>query len=383
MDYAATTPVDPEAVRAMLPYFSERFGNPSSLHAFGQASKHAVEAARETIASLLGARPEEIVFTSGGTESNNFALKGAAWAGKERGDHIITSAIEHHAVSEPLAFLEKQGFGVTRLPVDQYGLVDPADVERAITERTILISIMHGNNEIGTIEPIEAIGRMARERGVLFHTDAVQTFGHLPVRVDDLGADLLSASGHKFYGPKGVGFLYIRKGTRLQTFMHGGDQERGRRASTHNVPAIVGMAKAAELAIESMEREGKRLTDLRNRMIEGLLGRVEDARLNGPLQLRLPNNINLSMKFVEGETLLLNLDMEGVACSTGSACTSSSLEPSHVLAAIGIPREYAHGSLRFSLGKGTTAAQVDRVIDLLPRIVNKLRAASPSYRKSS
>jgi cysteine desulfurase len=381
MDYAATTPTDPEVVLAMLPYFNEIYGNPSSLHTFGQTSKHAVEAARETMASFMGAKPEEIVFTSGGTESNNFALKGTAWAGKGRGNHIITSSVEHHAVSEPLGALEQQGFQVTRLPVDKYGFVDPSDVAKAITDRTILISIMHGNNEIGTIQPIEAIGRIAQERGIVFHTDAVQTFGRLPLHPEILGVDLLSASGHKFYGPKGVGILYIRKGTRIQTFMHGGDQERGRRASTHNVPAIVGIGKAAALAKERMEAEGKRLTSLRDRMIEGLLGKIEYARLNGHSRQRLPNNINISMEFVEGESLLLNLDMEGVACSTGSACTSSSLEPSHVLAAIGIPQAFAHGSLRFTLGKETTETEVDYVIDALPKIVRKLRDMSPAYRK--
>ncbi len=381
MDYAATTPVDPDVFQAMLPFFSEIYGNPSSLHAFGQSSKHAVEEARQTIAAVIGARPEEVLFTSGGTESNNFALKGAAGAMKERGNHIITSKIEHHAVSEPLSFLEEQGFRVTWLPVGGNGLVDPADVEKAITGETILISIMHGNNEIGTIQPISAIGKIAKERDIVFHTDAVQTLGQLPIHVDDLHADLLSASGHKLYGPKGVGILYIRKGTRLQTFMHGGNQEGGRRASTHNVPAIVGLGRAVKLAGERMEEEGERLTTLRDRMIGDILEKIEHVRLNGHPSTRLPNNVNISLEFVEGESLLLNLDMAGVACSTGSACTSSNLEPSHVLAAIGLPREFAHGSLRFTLGKYTTEAEVDYVTDILPTIVNKLRTMSPAYRK--
>ena len=383
LDYAATTPAAPEVIQAMLPYFHEIYGNPSSLHAVGQSAKHAVEEARDTIASFMGAKPEEIVFTSGGTESNNFALKGTAWALKDRGRHIISSKIEHHAVSEPLLFLEKLGFRITWLPVDAYGSVDPLDVEKAITDQTILISIMHANNEIGTIQPIAAIGRIAYARGITFHTDAVQTFGHSPVHVDELGVDLLSASGHKLYGPKGVGILYIRKGTRLQTFMHGGDQERGRRASTHNVPAIVGMGKAVALAQKNMAQEETRITALRNRMIEGLLGEITSARLNGHPVQRLPNNVNISMEFVEGESLLLNLDMAGVACSTGSACTSSSMEPSHVLAAIALPQAFAHGSLRFTLGKDTTEADIDYVIGILPAMVEKLRAVSPAYRKKA
>ncbi|MDQ5984880.1 MAG: Cysteine desulfurase IscS [Syntrophus sp. SKADARSKE-3] len=381
MDYAATTPTDPDVVKAMLPYFSERYGNPSSLHAFGQSAKHAVEESREAVAALIGAKAEEVVFTSGGTESNNFALKGTAWAMKSRGNHIITSAIEHHAVSEPLAFLEKEGFRITRIPVDPLGMVDPADVEAAITDETILISVMHGNNEIGTIQPISAIGNMARERNIPFHSDAVQTVGHLPIRVDNLHVDLLSASGHKFYGPKGVGFLYIRKGTRIQPFLHGGEQERGRRASTLNVPAIVGMGKAAALAGERMPEDETRIGALRDRMIAAILEKVDNSRLNGHPSLRLANNVNISFEFVEGESLLLNLDMVGVACSTGSACASTTVEPSHVLSAIGLSHALAHGSLRFTLGRHTTPADVDYVLDILPSIVNKLRAVSPAYRK--
>lgn len=381
MDHGATTPMDQAVADAMLPFFSETFGNPSSLHAFGQEAKYAIEAARQTIAASIGANSEEIVFTSGGSESNNFAVKGVAYAKKEKGNHIITSAIEHHAILEPCHFLEKHGFEVTRLPVDADGLVDPSDVEQAITSKTILISIMHGNNEIGTIQPVAEIGKIAREREIVFHSDAVQSFGHLPFNVDTMNVDLLSASGHKIYGPKGIGFLYIRKGTRIVPFMHGGDQERGRRASTHNVPGIVGMGKAVELAMNNIHTEVERLTTLRNRMIQGILDNIEYSCLNGHPSRRLPNNVNVSIEYVEGESLLLSLDMEGIACSTGSACTSSSLEPSHVLMAIGLPHEKAHGSLRFTLGRHTREDDTDHVIKTLSGIVTRLRAMSPLYKK--
>lgn len=381
MDHGATTPMDQAVVDAMLPFFSETFGNPSSLHAFGQEAKYAIEAARQTIAASIGANSEEIVFTSGGSESDNFAVKGVAYAKKEKGNHIITSAIEHHAILEPCHFLEKHGFEVTRLPVDADGLVDPSDVEQAITSKTILISIMHGNNEIGTIQPVAEIGKIARERGIVFHTDAVQTFGRLPLTVDNLAVDLLSASGHKIYGPKGVGILFIRKGTHIQPFMHGGDQERGRRASTYNVPGIVGMGKAVELAVKNINAETERLTTLRNRMIQGILDNIEYSCLNGHPSRRLPNNVNVSIEYVEGESLLLSLDMEGIACSTGSACTSSSLEPSHVLMAIGLPHEKAHASLRFTLGRHTRENDIDHVIRTLSGIVTRLRAMSPLYKK--
>jgi len=381
MDYAATTPTDPDVLASMLPYFSEIYGNPSSLHAFGQEAKYAVEKARDTIASFIGASADEIVFTSGGTESDNFAVKGVAHARKNKGNHIITSAIEHHAVLETGSFLEKNGFEVTRLPVDEYGLVRAVDVEKAITDKTILISVMHANNEIGTIQPIAEIGAIARKHGIIFHTDAVQTCGHIPINVKDMNIDLLSASGHKLYGPKGVGILYIRKGTRIQPLMQGGDQEKGRRASTLNVPGIVGMGKAVELAGENMSREAERLTILRDRMIHDILSKIKHVRLNGHPVYRLPNNVNVCIEFVEGESLLLNLDMEGIACSTGSACTSSSLEPSHVLLAIGLTHEIAHGSLRFTLGRHTTGEDVDHVLNVLPGIVEKLRAMSPLYKK--
>jgi len=380
MDYAATTPTDQAVVAAMLPFFYDIFGNPSSLHTFGQEAKHAVETARQTIAASIGAKPEEIVFTSGGSESDNFAIKGIAYARKDKGNHIIISSVEHHAVLEPCRFLEKNGFEVTRLPVDAGGLVDPSDVERVINDKTTLISIMHGNNEIGTVQPVAGIGEIARRRGIVFHSDTVQTFGRLPVNVDDLNVDLLSASGHKIYGPKGVGILYIRKGTRIQPFIHGGDQERGRRASTHNVPGIVGMGKAAELAMADMDEETNRLISLRNTMIRGILENIGDSRLNGHPSQRLPNNVNVSIDYVEGESLLLSLDMEGIACSTGSACSSSSLEPSHVLMAIGLPHETAHGSLRFTLGRHTSAEDIKDVIGILPGIVTKLRAMSPLYK---
>ncbi len=365
----------------MLPSFTEVYGNPSSLHTFGQEARHAIEEARRIIASFIGAKPEEIIFTSGGTESNNFAVKGVAYARRGKGNHIITSKIEHHAVLEPCHFLEEQGFEVTRVPVDEYGLVDPADVKKAITDRTILISVMHANNEIGTVQPIEEIGKVAREKGVYFHTDAVQTFGHLPLNVDNLNVDLLSASGHKLYGPKGVGMLYVRKGVRMLPFMHGGDQEAGRRASTHNVPGIVGFGKAVEIAGGEMGKETGQIAVLRDRLIKGILERIGHSRLNGHPAMRLPNNVNVSILYIEGEAMLLNLDMEGIACSTGSACTSSNLEPSHVLGAIGLTSELAHGSLRFTLGKQTSKEDIDYVLAVLPAIVDKLRSMSPLYKK--
>ena len=378
-DYAATTPCDPEVVAAMLPYFHDRFGNPASMHAFGQQTKGAVEEARERIAAFLGAAPGEIVFTSGGTESNNMAVKGVVYARRGKGNHIITSRIEHHAVLEPCHFLEKEGFEITILPVDGDGLVDPDEVRKAITGKTILISIMHANNEIGTVQPIAEIGRIARERGIPLHTDAVQTLGHLPFTVNDLNVDLLSASAHKLYGPKGVGILYVRKGTRLTPFMHGGDQENRRRASTHNVPGIVGFGKAVSLAQIHREDEGRALSAFRDKLIEGFQERMDQVKLNGHPTRRLPNNVNISVAHVEGEGMLLSLDMLGIACSTGSACSSSSLEPSHVLMAIGLPHELAHGSLRFTLGRPTTMADIDRLLEVLPPVVQRLRAVSPLY----
>ncbi|MFC2010837.1 cysteine desulfurase NifS [Chloroflexota bacterium] len=377
LDYAATTPTHPEVVTAILPYFTDVFGNPSSIYAYGQEAKGAVEEARAKVADLIAARGEEIVFTSGGTEADNFALKGVSFANEAKGNHIITSSIEHHAVMETCQFLERRGFLVTYLPTDELGMVDPDDVRKAITNKTILISMMQANNEIGTIEPIAEIAQIAREAGVYLHTDAVQTAGHIPVNVDELGVDLLSISAHKIYGPKGVGALYIRKGTKLTPFMHGGEQERRRRAGTENVPGIVGFGKAAELAKQEMSQEAERLTYLRDKLTRGLLERIDHTRLNGHPAMRLPNNVNVSVDYVEGESMALNLDLEGICASTGSACSSSSLEPSHVLLALGLSHEQAHGSLRFSLGRGTIEEDIERVLDILPRIVVKLRAMSP------
>jgi len=382
LDHAATTPTHPEVVEAMLPYLSDVFGNPSSIHSFGQEAKSAVEEARDKIAVLRGARCEEIVFTGGGTEADNFAIKGIAYANEGKGNHIITTPIEHHAVMETCKFLQGRGFEVTYLPVDSYGLVDPQDVKKAITDKTILISVMHANNEVGTIEPIAEIGKIAREAGIYFHTDAVQAVGHIPVKVDELGVDMLAMSAHKLYGPKGVGALYIRKGTKLISFMHGGEQERRRRAGTENVPAIVGLGKAAEIAQREMDAEAKRLISLRDRLIKGLMGQIEHSRLNGHPTRRLPNNVNVSIEFVEGESMLLNLDLEGIAASTGSACSSSSLEPSYVLLAMGLSHELGHGSLRFSLGRETTEEDIARVLEISPRIIAKLRAMSPMLRSS-
>ena len=381
LDYAATTPTDPQVLKAMEPFFLEQFGNASSIHSFGQEAKKGIEDAREALAAFIGAKPEEIVFNSGGTESNNSAVEGVAFALQDKGNHVITSAIEHHAITEPCKFLEKRGFKVTFVPVDKDGLVSPDDIKKAITDKTILISVMHANNEIGTIQPIAEIGKIAKEKGIYFHTDAVQTIGHIPVNVNDLNVDLLSLSAHKFYGPKGVGALYIRKGTRIETFLHGGDQERGRRASTYNTPGIVGLGKAIELCKEKMEGEAKFQIGLRDKLIKEITSKISETRLNGHPTLRLPNNANVSIQYIEGESILLNLDLLGIAASTGSACTSSSLEPSHVLLAIGLPHEIAHGSLRISMGRWTKEEDVDYLLVVLPKIVQKLRAMSPLYEK--
>lgn len=381
LDYAGTTPTDPEVIKAMQPYFFDKFGNPSSIHSFGQEAKKALEDSRQRVASFLGAKPEEIVFTSGGTESNNFAVIGVAFALEKKGNHIIASKIEHHAITEPCKFLEKKGFKITFVGVDKYGLVDPDSVKKAISDKTILISIMHANNEIGTIQPIADIGNIAQERQIYFHTDAVQTVGHIPVNVDELKVDLLSLSAHKFYGPKGVGALYIRKGTRIERFLHGGDQERSRRASTHNTPGIVGLAKALGLCQDKMEQEAEFQIKLRDSLIKGIKDKIPEVYLNGHPRLRLPNNVNFSIKYIEGESILLNLDMLGIAASTGSACTSTSLEPSHVLLAIGVSHEIAHGSLRFTLGRWSKQEDIDYLLQHLPKIVEKLRAMSPLYEK--
>jgi cysteine desulfurase len=376
LDYAATTPAHPDVVAAMQPCFTENFGNPSAIYSYGQEARQAVEAARERVAALIGAGPEEIVFTSGGTEADNFALEGAAFAGEGR-SHIITTVIEHHAVLETCAFLEKRGFRVTYLPVDKDGLVDPDDVRKAITPGTFLVSVMHANNEMGAIQPLKEISRITREAGVLFHADAVQSTGHIPVNVDELGVDLLSMSAHKLYGPKGVGALYIRRGTELVPYLHGGGQEGGRRASTENVPGIVGFGKAAEITAAELECEALRLTGLRDKFIAAILERIDDTQLNGHPTRRLPNNVNISVNFVEGEAILVHLDLEGICASTGSACSSGSMEASHVLLATGCPAELARGSVRFTMGRWTTEEDVQKVLGVLPGIVARLRAMSP------
>jgi cysteine desulfurase len=382
LDYAATTPTRPEVVQAMLPYYSEAFGNPSSLYSYGLEARQAIEAARNKVAAAIGAKKEEIVFTGGGSEADNQAIKGVAFANARKGNHIITSFIEHHAVLATCKFLEKQGFKVTYLRVDKYGLVDPEKVRKAITEKTILISIMHANNEIGTIQPIEEIGKIARKAKVYFHTDAVQTIGHIPVDVNELKVDMLAMSAHKFYGPKGVGVLYVRKGTRIVPLINGGEQEMGRRAGTENVPGIVGLGKAIELAGQEMAPEAERLTALRNKLIQGIPDRIEKVQLNGHPERRLPNNVNFSVEYIEGESTCLNLDLEGICISTGSACSSAEAKPSHVLLAIGLSPEKARSSLRFTLGRLTTAEDIERVLEVLPRSVARLRAISPLYKKS-
>ncbi|MBN1369432.1 MAG: cysteine desulfurase NifS [Dehalococcoidaceae bacterium] len=381
LDYAATTPLHPEVFKAMKPYLLENFGNPSTLYSYGQEARQAVENSRGKIAGLIHAKPEEIVFTSGGTEANNLAIKGVAQALGKEGNHIITCAIEHHSVLGPCQALENRGFAVTYLPVNEYGQVNPENVGNAITQNTILISIMHANNEIGTLQPVAEIGRLARQKGIYFHTDAVQTFGHIPVDVEDLGVDLLSASAHKIYGPKGVGALYIREGVKLEPLIDGGEQEDRRRAGTENVPGITGFGRAVELAEADMPGEAQRLTELRNRFIKGLQATIEDIHLNGHPSARLPGNVNVSINYVEGEAVCLNLDLENICAATGSACTTGSVEPSHVVLALGKNRQLAHGSVRFTMGKWTTGADIDRVKQALPGIVARLRSMSPLYRQ--
>lgn len=376
LDHAATTPLAQEVFEAMKPYFSEKFGNASSLHSFGQEARAAIEASRKIAAKFLGARPNEIIFTSGGTESNNLAIKGVAFANKSKGNHIITSKIEHHAILEPCHWLEKHGFKVTYLNVDKYGLVNPADVEKAITKDTILVSIMHANNEIGTIEPIEEIGKICKKHGVYFHTDAVQSFGKIPIDVKKMNIDLLSASSHKLYGPKGVGLLYINQDVKIEPVQHGGGHESGLRSGTENVPGIVGFAKAIELAEKNMKKEAERQTKLRDKIINEIL-KIPGSQLNGHPTQRLPNNVNVSIKGVEGEALLIRLNEKGIAVSTGSACSTKSLEPSHVLTAIGLTAEQAHGSLRITLGKDNTEQDIDYTIEQLKNIINSLRKISP------
>jgi cysteine desulfurase len=379
MDHAATTPIDPQVLEAMLPYFSNQFGNPSSIYWLGREARKALEDARTTVAAEIGAAPQEIIFTGCGSESDNMAIRGVALANRAKGNHIITSAIEHHAVLHACQFLERNGFKVTYLPVDSTGLVNPEDVLRALTSETILVTIMHANNEVGTVQPIAEIGKLLRERKILFHTDAVQTMGMIPVNVQDLSVDLLSMSAHKFYGPKGVGALYIRKGVRVDPLIYGGGQERNRRAGTENVAEIVGLAKALQLANRGLAEKEKQVTELRDYLIDNILQKFDHVRLNGHRTQRLPGNVNVSFEYIEGESLLLNLDLKGIAASSGSACTSGSLEPSHVLLAMGICHEIAHGSLRLTLGKDTTKAEIDYLLEILPGIVGKLRAMSPLY----
>jgi len=377
MDHNATTPVRPEVLEAMLPFYGPVYGNASSLHGFGREAKDGLERAREQVAKVLGARPDEVCFTGGGTEADNLAVKGVAWANRDRGNHLITSQVEHHAVFNTCEYLEKQGFKVTYLPVDSEGRVDPGDVEKAITKETLLVTIMQANNETGTVQPIAEIGRTARKRGVYFHSDAVQAFTKLPTRVDELGVDLLSLSGHKIYGPKGVGCLYIRKGTKLDSLVHGGHHERNRRAGTENVPGIVGLGKAAELGAGEMSEEAKKLATLRDRLQEGILARIPEVRVNARNAERLPGTLSVCFKYVEGESILLSLDMKGIAASSGSACSTGAIEPSHVLTAMGVPPEEARGSVRFSLGRQNTEQEVDRVVGELVAILTRLRAMSP------
>ena len=379
LDYAATTPQDPEVLEAMKPFFSEKFGNPSSIHLFGQEARKAMEDARARLASFIGAKEEEIIFTSGGTESDNTALFGVLWANASKGNHIVTTAIEHHAILEPAHFLEKQGYKVTYVKPDPSGVVSPKAIEEAMTDKTVLVSVMHANNEIGAIQPIKAIGAMTKAKGVYFHTDAVQTVGHIPVNVGELNVDLLSLSAHKFYGPKGIGALYARKGTRIQPYLLGGGQEKRRRASTENIPGIVGLGKAVELCSKNMNDEAVFQACLRDKIIAELPKRIKSVYLNGHQSERLPNNVNFSIEYIEGESMLLSLDMLGIAASTGSACTSGDLEPSHVLLSIGRSHELCHGSIRLSLGRYTKEAEVDRFLDIFPGIVEKLRAMSPLY----
>ena len=380
MDYSATTYVKPEVLEEMLPYFTEKFGNPSSFYEISRVTSRAVTEGRDKVAKALNCEPSEVYFTGGGSEADNWALKGIASAYKNKGNHIITTKIEHHAILHTCEYLEKNGYEVTYLDVDEEGFIDLEQLKNAITDKTILVSVMFINNEIGTIEPIKEIGKICHERGVLFHTDAVQAVGHVPIDVKELNIDLLSLAGHKIYGPKGIGALYIRKGVRIHNLIHGGGQERGRRAGTENIAGIVGLGKAIELATSNIEEESKRLSKLRDRLIEGLL-KIPHTRLNGPKDgsKRSPANVNVCFRFIEGESILLSLDFEGICASSGSACTSGSLDPSHVLLAIGLPHEIAHGSLRLSLGAGSTDEEVDYILEKLPPIIERLRNMSPLW----
>ncbi|MDE6056101.1 MAG: cysteine desulfurase NifS [Lachnospiraceae bacterium] len=379
LDNAATTKVSEEVFASMKPYFCEQYANPSAIYSFAGKSMKAVDEARKNIADLIGAQPNEIYFTAGGSESDNWAIKAAAELYNTKGKHIITSTIEHHAVLHTCQYLEKQGYEVTYVNVDEYGVIKLDELEAAIRPDTILITIMAANNEIGTIQPLKEIGRLAKKNGILFHTDAVQAYGHIPLNVDELGIDMLSASGHKFQGPKGIGFLYIRKGVRIGSFVHGGAQERSRRAGTHNTPGIVGIGTAAALAADGLQARMEKETALRDYLIKRVLTEIPYTRLNGHEADRLPNNANFCFRFIEGESLLILLDQQGICASSGSACTSGSLDPSHVLLAIGLPHEIAHGSLRLTLSEETTRADIDFTVDAIKKIVERLRSMSPLY----
>ncbi len=376
LDYAATTPVGPRVMEAMKPYFSKKFGNASTLYKLGQEAKNALEESREKVSKSINSKNTEIVFTSSGTEADNLAIKGIAFANKDKGRHIITSTIEHHAVLNTCCWLENQGFEVTYLPVDRYGFINPEQLRDSIRKDTVLVSIMHANNEIGTIEPVEEIGKICKENDVCFHTDAVQTFGKIKIDVNKMNADLLSASSHKVYGPKGVGMLFVKEGAKIEPLLHGGGQESSMRSSTENVSGIVGFGAAAEIAQKEMNEDAKREVKLRDYLIKNVL-KIENSHLNGHTVKRLPNNTNFWFDFIEGESLITHLDFYGISASTGSACSSKSLEPSHVLLAIGLKHEEAHGSLRLTLGKYTTKADIDYTLKVLPKIVNRLREISP------
>lgn len=379
MDNAATTPVKPEVLDAMLPYFTEKFGNPSSIYSISSQNKKDITTARETIAKAINTDTANIYFTAGGSESDNWALKATAEAYADKGRHIITSKIEHHAILHTCDYLEKRGYEITYIDVDENGIVDLKQLEEAIRPDTILISIMFANNEIGTIEPIAEIGKIAKEHGVLFHTDAVQAFTQVPIDVEEMNIDMLSVSGHKINGPKGIGFLYIRKGVKIRSFVHGGAQERSRRAGTENVPGIIGLAKATEIAVGNMKERTAKEIEVRNHIIERVMNEIPYTRLNGDRERRLPNNINFSFRFIEGESMLIMLDSFGICASSGSACTSGALDPSHVLLAIGLPHEIAHGSLRLTISEDTTMEDADFVVDKLKGIVERLRSMSPLY----
>ncbi|ALU37637.1 Cysteine desulfurase [Clostridium ljungdahlii DSM 13528] len=380
MDYSATTYTKPEVLQEMIPYFTENFGNPSSLYSMSDVPREAINTARQRVAKAINADKNEIFFTAGGSESDNWILKGIAFANKNKGNHIITTKIEHHAILHACKFLEKNGFEVTYLPVDEYGFINLEDLKKAIKDTTILVSVMFANNEVGTIQPIKEIGEICREKKIYFHTDAVQAIGHVNIDVKDMNIDALSMAGHKFYGPKGIGAMYLKKGVKIESLIHGGAQERGKRASTENVPGIVGIGKAIELATSEMKTESKRLSKLRDKLTKGLVEEIPYAKVNGPSgDKRLPGNVNLSFIGIEGETLLLDLNDAGIFVSTGSACASASLDPSHVLLALGLPHEVAHGSLRLTLGAGTTEEDVDYALQVIPKVVARRRAMSPLW----